>query len=201
MLRRAVLLTLVLPVLVFSVDTVRGQNLIKFLGPQYSAEIKFSPQYRIPYRDNGFSDPLKRQWKKAKKRGAPQPVINEIKEFPGSTDAIGHWIDEAFDQATASFRTCGGSLARFASLISPSSLSGGVIIEPTIWFEPALQSYLAGGYYPSTRSIRVVNIYYSSAGDYRHARTLLVWEMKNHFATLAGIESEPFSPDWPCRAK
>jgi hypothetical protein len=47
----------------------------------------------------------------------------------------------------------------------------------------------------------VVNIYYGTTGDYRHARLLLVWEMKNHFGTLAGIQSEPFASDWPCTAR
>ena len=201
MIKRALLLMLVLPGLMVSAATVRAQDLIKFLGPQHSDEIKFSPKYRIAYLDNGFSDPLKRQSKKAKKRGAPQSVLDEINEFPGSPDAIGKWIDEAFDEAAASFNKCGGALARFASGVSPASLSGGVTIEPTIWFEPALNSYLAGGYYPTTHSIRVVNIYYGTTGDYRHAKSLLVWEMKNHFATLAGIESEAFSPNWPCDAR
>lgn len=200
MIKRVVLLALVVPMLMVSAATVRAQDLIKFLGPQNSEEIKLSPKYKIPYLDNGFSDPLKRQWKKAKKRGAPQWVLDEIKEFPGSSDAIGQWIDEAFDEAAASFRKCGGERARFASGVSPTSVSG-ITIEPTIWFEPALKSYLAGGYYPTTRSIRVVNIYYGSTGDYRHAKSLLVWEMKNHFATLAGMESEAFSPDWPCDAR
>jgi hypothetical protein len=178
-----------------------AQSAYEFLGPKYSDEIKYSPKYKIPYRDNGFDDPLKHAWKKAAKRNAPRWVIEEIKIFPGEPDAIGEWIDEAFDEARASFTKCGGRLADFASRLSPSSLRGGVAIESTIWYEPALNSYLAGGYYPDTRSIRVVNIYYGTTGDYRHARLLLKWEMKNHFAALAGIESEPFAPDWPCSAR
>ena len=198
--RKAILL-LIMPMLLALADTARAQNLIEFLGPKYSNRIKFSPKYRIQYRDNGLSNPLEHRSKKAKKRGAPKPVLDAIRDFPGSPDAIGNWIDEAFDEAVASFSKCGGALARFARVVSPSGLLGGVTIEPTIWFEPALDSYLAGGYYPSTRSIRVVGIYYGTTGDYRHAKSLLVWEMKNHFATLAGIESEPFSPDWPCDAR
>jgi hypothetical protein len=181
--------------------TAGAQSYYEFLGSPHSNEVKFSPKYGIPYKDNGFDEPLKRRWKRAKKRGASGWVIDEIKLFPGSPGAIGIWIDEAFDEAVATFSKCGGRLASFASSVSPLTLSGGVNIESTIWYDSALNYYLAGGYYPDTRSIRVVNIYYGSTGDYRHARLLLRWEMKNHFAFLAGIKSEPFAPDWPCRAR
>jgi hypothetical protein len=190
-----------LPVLLVCIDAVHAQQLYKFLGPKHSDEIKFSPKYKIPYNDNGFDDPLKHKWKPARDRGAPDWVLDEIKDFPGSPDAIGQWIDEAWDDAVAAFTKCGWPLADFAARVSPESLWGGVRIAPTIWYEPALDSYLAGGYYPDTRSIRVVNIYYGTTGSYRHARELLKWEMKNHFGTLAGIQSEPFSPDWPCNAR
>jgi hypothetical protein len=185
----------------FCEGSASAQGYYRFLGPKHSDQIKYSPKYGIPYRDNGFDNPLKRKWKKALKRGAPQWVIDEVKLFPGSPDAIGKWIDEAFDEARASFMKCGGRLASFAARVVPASLTGGVSIEPTIWYEPALGKILAGGYYPATHSIRVVNIYYGTTGDYRHARLLLIWEMKNHFGTLAGIESEPTTSDWPCNAK
>ena len=181
--------------------SVSAQSYFEFLGPGYSDQVKYSPKYGIPYRDNGFDDPLARAKKQARKRGAPGWVLDEIKIFPGEPDAIGKWIDEAFDQARDSFTNCGGRLADFASRVTPASLSGGVSIEPTIWYEPALKAILAGAYYPDTQSIRVVNIYYGTTGDYRHARPLLVWEMKNHFGTLAGIQSEPLAPDWPCSAR
>jgi hypothetical protein len=200
MLRKAPLL-IISAVLLICADSAQAQNTAKFLGKKHSDELKFSPKYGIPYWDNGFDSPLKRKWKVAKKRGAPDWVIDEIKSFPGSPDQIGRWIDYAWDEAVAAFAECGGSLKDFASSLSPTSLPGGVRIEPTIWYEPLLGKYMAGGYYPDTRSIRVVNLYYGSTGDYRHARTLLVWEMKNHFGTLAGIQSEPFAPDWPCHAK
>jgi len=187
-------------VLVVCAASVSAQSYFEFLGPRYSDQVKYSPKYGIPYRDNGFDEPLNRAKKKARKRGAPEWVLDEIRNFPGSPDAIGNWIDEAFDQARDSFVKCGGRLADFASSVTPASLSGGVTIESTIWYEPALNGILAGAYYPDTQSIRVVNIYYGSTGDYRHARQLLVWEMKNHFGTLAGIQSEPYASDWPCRA-
>jgi hypothetical protein len=199
--KRCLYLFFTLPLLLVCNSAATAQSLYEFLGEAHSDEVKLSPKYGIPYKDNGFDDPLRRGWKRAKKRGAPGWVIDEIKLFPGSPDAIGVWIDEAFDDAVATFSKCGGRLASFASRVSPLTLSGGVNIEPTIWYEPALSSYLAGGYYPATRSIRVVNIYYGSTGDYRHARSLLMWEMKNHFAFLAGLKSEPFAPDWPCNAK
>ena len=190
----------------FSSSSVFAQSYCEFLGPKRGDEIKYSPKYGIPYRDNGFDDPskqaVKRGMKKARKRGAPEEVIEEISVFPGDTpDAIGQWIDEAFDEARSAFTKCGGTLADFAEGISPSSLRGGVTIESTIWYEPALNAILAGGYYPDSASIRVVNIYFGTTGDYRHARLLLGWEMKNHFATLAGIKSEPFAADWPCHAR
>lgn len=200
MLKKAPLL-FILPVLLACAETGQAQKLAKFLGPRHSDELKFSPKYGIPYWDNGFGDPLKHKWKPAMERGAPDWVLEEIKIFPGSPDAIGRWIDEAWDEAVAAFSKCGGSLADFAAGLSPTSLWGGVSIQPTIWYEPVLNSYLAGGYYPEPRAIKVVNVYYGTTGDYRHARLLLKWEMKNHFGTLAGISSEPFASDWPCHAK
>lgn len=181
-------------------ETASAQQYVEFLGGKRAGEIKYSPKYRIPYRDNGFNAPKKRKWKQAAKRKAPQWVIDEIKAFPGSPNAIGVWIDEAFDAARESFTKCGGRLADFAAEVTPASVTG-INIESTIWFEPALNKILAGGYYPDTRSIRVVNLYYGSTGQYRHARLLLIWEMKNHFAFLAGLESEPTFPAWPCGAR
>ncbi|HYP27597.1 MAG TPA: hypothetical protein VE262_12840 [Blastocatellia bacterium] len=181
-------------------ETASAQQYLEFLGRPKTGEIKYSPKYNIPYRDNGFNAPKKRKWKKAANRNAPEWVIEEIKAFPGAPDAIGVWVDEAFDAARASFTKCGGHLAAFAAGVTPGSVTG-VTIESTIWYEPALQKILAGGYYPDTRSIRVVNVYYGSTGQYRHARLLLIWEMKNHFAFLAGLQSEPTFPAWPCGAR
>ena len=178
-----------------------AQTPLEYLGPKYDNTVKLSPKYKIPYRDNGFADPLERRAKKAKKRGAAPEIGNEIKLFPGSADAIGQWVDEAWDEAVAAFTKCGGWLADFGGSLSPTSLRGGVEIASTIWYEPSLKSYLAGGYFESTRAIRVVNIYYGTTGDYRHARLLLRWEMKNHFAFLAGIKSEATTADWPCHAR
>ena len=197
MLKKAPFL-LIIPVLLACVETASAQ---KFLGPRYSDEMKFSPKHGIPYRDGGFDDPRKHKWKVAMERGAPESVLDDIKNFPGSPDAIGQWVDDAWDEAVAAFTRCGGPLADFASRLSPFTLSGGVEVVPTIWFEPALNSYLAGGYYPATRSIKVVNVYYGTTGNYRHARQLLKWEIKNHFGTMAGINSEPYASDWPCHAR
>ena len=197
MLKKAPFL-LIIPVLFACVETASAQ---KFLGPRYSDEMKFSPKHGIPYWDGGFNDPRKHKWKVAMERGAPESVLEDIKNFPGSPDAIGQWVDDAWDEAVASFTRCGGPLADFASRLSPFTLSGGVEVVPTIWFEPALNSYLAGGYYPATRSIKVVNVYFGTTGNYRHARQLLKWEIKNHFGTMAGINSEPYASDWPCHAR
>jgi len=197
MLKKAPFL-LIIPVLLACVETASAQ---KFLGPRYSDEMKFSPKHGIPYWDGGFDDPRKHKWKVAMERGAPDWVLENIKNFPGSPDAIGQWVDDAWDEAVATFTKCGGPLADFAGRLSPLTLSGGVTIVPTIWYEPALNSYLAGGYFPANHSIRVVNVYFGTTGDYRHARELLKWEIKNHFGTMAGITSEPFASDWPCRAR
>jgi hypothetical protein len=197
MLKKAPFL-LIIPVLLACVETASAQ---KFLGPRYSDELKFSPKHGIPYWDGGFDIPRKHKWKAAMERGAPDWVLEDIKNFPGSSDAIGQWVDDAWDEAVAGFTKCGGPLADFASRLSPMSLTGGITIVPTIWYEPVLNSYLAGVYYPANHSIKVVNIYFGTTGDYRHARQLLKWEMKNHFGTLAGINSEPFASDWPCRAR
>jgi hypothetical protein len=186
--------------IMFFQETASAQKYVEFLGGAKTSEVKYSPKYKIPYRDNGFNAPKKRKWKQAAKRQAPEWVIEEIKVFPGQPDAIGVWIDEAFDAARESFTKCGGRLATFAAGVDPQSVTG-VKIEPTIWYEPALNKILSGGYYPETHSIRVVNVYYGSTGQYRHARLLLVWEMKNHFAFLAGLQSEPTFPGWPCGAK
>ena len=197
MLKKAPFL-LIIPVLLACVETASAQ---KFLGPSYNDELKFSPKYGIPYWDGGFDIPRKHKWKVAMERGAPDWVLEEIKNFPGSPDAIGEWVDDAWDEAVAAFTKCGGPLADFATRLSPMSLTGGVTIVPTIWYEQVLNSYLAGVYYPANHSIKVVNVYFGTTGDYRHARQLLKWEMKNHFGTLAGINSEPFASDWPCRAR
>lgn len=194
-------LLLACAVVCFLANAASAQTPIEYLGPKYDGTVKRSPKYQIPYRDNGFSVPLNRKAKKAMRRGAAPEIVREIKLFPGSPEAIGQWVDEAWDEALAAFTTCGGPLADFARRLQPTTLAGGVEIESTIWYEPSLKSYLAGGYYPLTRSIKVVNIYYGTTGDYRHARLLLRWEMKNHFAFLAGIKSEPTTVDWPCRAQ
>lgn len=192
---------LVCAVVCLLTDAASAQTPLEYLGPKHDDTVKLSPKYKIPYRDNGFADPLERKAKKAIKRGASSEVAREIRIFPGSPDAIGQWVDEAWDDAVAAFTKCGGRLADFGKSIQPASLTGGVEIASTIWYEPSLQSYLAGGYFQATRSIRVVNIYYGTTGDYRHARLLLRWEMKNHFAFLAGLKSEATTDDWPCHAQ
>lgn len=198
---KRVQLLFVCAALCLAVNATSAQTPLEFLGPKYDDTVKLSPKYHIPYRDNGFADPLERRAKKARKRGAVPDIVTEFKIFPGSPEAIGQWVDEAWDEAVAVFAKCGGQRAAFARNLSPTSLTGGVEIESTIWYEPSLQSYLAGGYYTASRSIHVVNIYYGTTGDYRHARLLLRWEMKNHFAFLAGINSEATTADWPCFAK
>ena len=131
----------------------------------------------------------------------PESAIAEIMAFPGSPDAIGKWIDDAFDQVLAQFTACDGSLARQANRISGSDLK--VIIMPSAFYVPVYDVLAAGAYYPTPHEIRVLNIYYTWSGDnkgwMRHARDLLV-EMGNYFAVTIGIEPEPRSTGWPCNA-
>src|ERR1044072_3762116 len=137
MLRKAPFLFIAIIVL-SAASTALAQSPYKFLGPKKKTEIKYSPKYRIPYNDNGFSDPAKRKWKQAAKRGAQGFVIEEIQIFPGTPEAIGEWIDEAGEEAVASFKKWGGPRAEFAEGMTLWSRKGGVSTQPTIWYEPVL---------------------------------------------------------------
>jgi hypothetical protein len=82
MLKRIFLLTIAL--LFICAGSASAQSYFEFLGPAYHDDVKYTPIYGIPYKDHGFDDPLNRGRKKAKKRGAPEWVLDEISIFPGT---------------------------------------------------------------------------------------------------------------------
>lgn len=184
--------------------SAKAQGYYEFLGSPRPVEDKFSPRHGIRYNTQGYDQPdvnwAKRERKVAKK-GVPAYAINEMMQFPGGPDAIGEWIDQAFDEVQTQFEGC-GSLASRAGRVSPASLS--VMIMPSAFFEPYYKVDVAGVYYPSTHEIKVLNIYYiwsgPNAGWLRHARDLIKWEMGNFFAIELGVQAEPRPDGWPCTA-
>jgi hypothetical protein len=165
---------------------------------------KSSPKYGIRYNTQGYDQPevkWEKKMRKMTKKGVPEYAINEITRFPGGSDAIGEWIDAAFDQTLAEFTNC-PMLADRARRVSPRSLY--VTIMPSAFYEPHWGIDVAGVFYPSTKEIRVLNIYYMWSGKnrgwLRHARDLLKWEMGNFFAVELGVQPEPRGAGWPCTA-
>ena len=182
-----------------------AQGTHEFLGSAREVPDRFTEKYGIRYNTQGFDEPevnWNKKLRKWEKKSVPESAIAEIMAFPGSPDAIGKWIDDAFDQVLAHFTECDGSLAKRASRISGSDLK--VIIMPSAFYVPIYDVLAAGAYYPTPHQIRVLNIYYTWSGEnkgwMRHARDLLVYEMGNYFAVTIGIEPEPRSTGWPCNA-
>lgn len=197
-------LLLALP-LVFFVSSARAQGYYEFLGSPQAVPDRYTPKYNIRYNTQGYDNPdvnWKKRWGKLQKKGVPDYAITEMANFPGSPDAIGQWIDEAFDSIRAQFSQCGGSMADHASRVNPAGLY--VIIMPSAFYEPYYKVDVAGVYYPSSREIRVLNIYYTwsgaNAGWLRHARDLLKWEMGNFFGVEMKVQPEPRADGWPCNA-
>jgi hypothetical protein len=205
MFKRALFLLSLLP-LVLCVKPASAQGYFQFLGPPEQVADRYTPRYGIRYNTQGYDQPRQlsiKKIKKLKKKGVPDSIIGELLDFPGQPDAIGRWIDDAFDQVKAEFMACGGSLASRARSVSPRGLC--VRIMPTAFFEPYYRVDVAGVYYPSIREIRVLNIYYFWSGPYtgwlRHARDLIKWEMQNFFAVECKIQPEPRPQGWPCAAR
>jgi hypothetical protein len=203
MVRRSVFILAFISLLALG-GSAKAQGYFEFLGSPSVVPDKFSPRYGIRYNTQGYDNPGLNWTKRAKKlakRGVPEYAINEMREFPGSPDAIGEWIDKAFDEVQTDFLKC-GSLASRASRVSPRSLY--VMIMPTAFFEPYYKVDVAGAYYPSTHQIKVLNIYYiwsgPNAGWLRHARDLIKWEIGNFFAMEVGVRPEPRDGGWPCSA-
>jgi hypothetical protein len=184
--------------------SAEAQGYFQFLGSPRTVPDTFSPRFGIRYNTQGYDDPglnWKKRAAKLARKGVPEFAISEMREFPGGPDAIGDWIDNAFAEVQTQFLKC-GSLSIRAGRVSPRPLY--VTIMPSAFFEPYYKVDVAGAYYPSTRHIKVLNIYYiwsgPNAGWLRHARDLIKWEIGNYFATEVGVRPEPRPEGWPCNA-
>jgi hypothetical protein len=201
--QRLVFLALVSVLLCVSIAEAQGTH--QFLGKPRQVPDQFTPKHGIRFNTQGYDEP-RAKWKKKirawRENGVPESIIEEILAYPGSPDAIGRWIDDAFDQALAQFTECDGGLANRARQVSKSDIS--VVLMPSAFFEPYYQVLVAGAYYPTPKQIKVLNIYYIWEGAHRgwlrHARDLLVYEMQNYFAVVTGIQPEPRGAGWPCDA-
>ena len=75
----------------------------------------------------------------------------------------------------------------------------------TAIYEPYYGIDVAGVYYPGSREIKVLNIYYIWSGKYngwlRHSRDLIEWEMGSFFSTEVAVQAEPRPNGWPCTAR
>jgi hypothetical protein len=194
-----------LPLFLMLSGSARAQGTFEFLGDPRSVPDQFSPRYGIRYNTEGFDQPevnWPKKIAKLQRRGVPDALINEIVAYPGSADAFGTWIDDAFESVRNQFTACGGGLADRASSVSANRIY--IRIMPTIWYDAYWGTYAAGAYYPDTDEIRVVNIYYTWAGPQegwlRHARDLIQWEIGNYFAVQCKIQPEPRPSGWPCTA-
>lgn len=201
--RRFILLTLAS--LLLCVSTAVGQGKHQFLGKPRVVPDQFTAKHGIRYNTQGFDQPRAKWQKKIqawRENDVPESIIQELLAFPGSPDAIGQWIDDAFDQALAQFTACDGKLAQRARQVSATDIS--VVIMPSAFFEPYYQVLVAGAYYPTPKQIKVLNIYYIWEGAHkgwlRHARDLLVYEMQNYFGIASGVQAEPRTAAWPCDA-
>jgi hypothetical protein len=186
-------------------NTANAQGTHEFLGRAREVPDQFSPRYGIRYNTQGYDQPQVNWSKKVKKwqkKDVPDWAIDQMISFPGNPDAIGNWIDSAFEQVQKQFMQCGGSLADRASRVSPGDIK--IRIMPSAFFEPYHKVYVAGAFYPDTREIKVLNIYYiwdgANRGWLRHAKDLLVWEMGNYFGVQSNVQPEPRSQSWPCSA-
>jgi hypothetical protein len=190
--------------LILCAESANAQGYFEFLGSPRAVPDKYSPRHGIRYNTQGYDQPelnWTKKVKKLQKKRVPEHIIEEMKQFPGAPDAIGQWIDDAYDQVRAQFSSC-PSLASRAGQVSKKGLY--IVIMPSAFLEPYYKVDVAGVYYPSTKQIKVLNIYYMWSGQYagwlRHARDLINWEMGNHFATELRVQPEPRPAGWPCNA-
>ena len=203
MLRR--LISFTLASLLLCVSAAEAQDTHQFLGRPREVPDQFTPRHGIRYNTQGYDAPHAKWRKKIRiwrANDVPESIIEELLAYPGSPDAIGQWIDDAFDQSLALFTACDEKLAKRARRVSETDIS--VVIMPSASFEPYYKVLVAGAYYPTPKQIKVLNIYYIWEGEHkgwlRHARDLLVYEMQNYFAVTCGIQAEPRTPAWPCDA-
>src|SRR5215216_6183412 len=146
MFRRSAFLLILLP-LVFCAESAKAQGEFEFLGSARGVPDQFSPKYGIRYNTQGFDQPKvkwQKKMKKIQKNEVPEWAINEFLNFPGSPDAIGVWVDSAFEQVEAQFVECGGKLANRALNVSPKDVY--VMIMPSAFFEPYYKIDVAGAF-------------------------------------------------------
>jgi len=187
------------------VQTTAAQGTHEFLGSPRAVPDQFTPKHGIRYNTQGYDAPevnWNKKFKKWANKDIPQSAIDEIMAFPGSPDAIGQWIDDAFDKTAALFSGCDEQMTKRVQKISGSELY--ITIMPSAFFIPAYDVLAAGAYYPGSHEIKVLNIYYTWSGEnkgwMRHARDLLLYEMGNYFAMTLGLQPEPRTEGWPCNA-
>ena len=203
--RRVALPIFALFLLVGLAGTTRAQGTHQFLGEARPTGDKITPRFGIRYNTQGFDKPSFNWEKKIRKwqqKEVPGQVIEELLTFPGAPDAIPTWIDEAYRKVQTKFAECGGMLSQRAVRVSPRNLS--VRIMSSAFFEPYWKINVAGAYYPKTKEIKVLNIYYIWSGPnkgwLRHAKDLLEWEIGNFMAVESGVQPEPRPKGWPCNA-
>src|SRR5215471_11946329 len=123
MLRRVVFL--LLTSLVIFASTALAQGTHQFLGPPRQVPDQFTPKYGIRYNTQGYDEP-QAKWKKKirtwEENSIPQSIIDRLLAYPGSPDAIGQWIDDAFEQTQAQFTACGGNLSALGGRVSASDV-------------------------------------------------------------------------------
>jgi hypothetical protein len=190
---------------IFFSSSASAQDYYQFLGPPRIVQDRFSPKFGIRYNTRGYDQPhpnWAKKIRKMQKKKVPDWAIDQVLSFPGSTEAIGQWIDERFERVRSQFQACGGTLAQRARTVSPRGLS--VTIMDSAFRDPYYNVDVAGVYYPSSREIRVLNIYYQWGGPnkgwLRHAKDLLEWEIGNFFAVETRVQPEPRPAGWPCNA-
>jgi hypothetical protein len=203
--RRAVLSLFALSLLVCFAGTARAQGTHQFLGEARPDADKITPRFGIRFNAQGFDNPSfnwEKKIKKWQKKAVPGTVIEEMLTFPGAPDAIPTWIDQAYDKVRSQFAECGGTLSQRASRVVSKNLK--VTIMPSAFYEPYWKINVAGAYYPKSREIKVLNIYYIWSGPnkgwLRHAKDLLEWEIGNFMAVESGVQPEPRPKGWPCNA-
>jgi hypothetical protein len=128
------------------------------------------------------------------RRRGPSVITCNYLRYP-QTD-IGVLIDNVYDGALTRFTDCGGALADKARAARYL-----VLVEPTIWPSQASPTgWAAGETSPTTKSIRVVNYYFSELlHELQWLPDLVLWEQMNHIAIETGASGEyGSSPQWPC---
>src|SRR5215472_12672120 len=124
-LRPVFLCLIALPLFLIISVSARAQGTFEFLGDARSVADQFSPRYGIRYNTQGFDQPdvnWRKKTAKLQRRGVPDAIIGEIVAFPGSGDAFGTWIDEAFESVLNEFTACGGSLAERANSVAAKAI-------------------------------------------------------------------------------